>query len=101
MRKRLVNKPVPLRELDRNITPELQQVVSRALERNPENRYPNASEFLNDLLHLESVKIIDDVEPHDGPRKPIPWKRAVLFYGTLAMVPLCIMAVLLFVAGCG
>jgi serine/threonine protein kinase len=101
MKNRLVNNPVPLRELDPGITPELQQVVSRALERNPVNRYSNARHLLNDLLHPDRVKVTDGSEPRDCPRQPMAWKRAELLYGTLAMIPLGVMALLLFVAGHG
>ena len=39
----------------REITPELQEIVYRAMERDPKNRYPNAREFAHDLEHPERV----------------------------------------------
>ena len=52
MNDRLVNNPVPPREFNPEISPELQEVIYRALEREPENRYSTANEFAWDLEHL-------------------------------------------------
>src|SRR5580698_8204128 len=45
MNERLLNNPVPPRELDPSISPQLQEIIYRALEREPSNRYPTAREF--------------------------------------------------------
>src|SRR6202163_1468966 len=42
---RLLNDPTPPREMDSNISPELQEFIFRALEREPENRYQTAHNF--------------------------------------------------------
>jgi serine/threonine-protein kinase len=39
MNERLLNHPIPPREVNPEISPELQEVIYRALEREPENRY--------------------------------------------------------------
>jgi eukaryotic-like serine/threonine-protein kinase len=62
MHNRLVNNPVPPREIDPSITPELQEIIYRALERDPKNRYPNAREFADDLLHQDRVRVADRSE---------------------------------------
>src|ERR1700678_4662034 len=51
---RLLNDPVPPREVNPQISPQLQQIIYRALERKPENRYASAREFANDLRSPES-----------------------------------------------
>jgi serine/threonine-protein kinase len=51
MNDRLLNNPVPPREVDPAITPQLQEIIYRALERDPKNRYPNAHDFAWDLEH--------------------------------------------------
>ena len=76
MQNRLVNDPVPPRKIDPSITPELEEIVYRALERDPKSRYSSAGEFANDLLHPEGVRVID--RDLDARRQPSPWWRSVL-----------------------
>jgi serine/threonine protein kinase len=96
MHNRLVTDPVPPRQIDPGITPQLQEIVYRALERDPKNRYSSACEFANDLLHPEGVRVID--RDLDARRQPSPWWRSVLPYGMLAMIPVVIFGLLIFVA---
>jgi eukaryotic-like serine/threonine-protein kinase len=42
MNERMLNNPVPPRELDPKISPELQEIIYRAIERDPKNRYAHA-----------------------------------------------------------
>src|ERR1700731_3615687 len=57
MNDRLLNNPVPPREIDPSITPELQEIIYRALERDPKNRYASARDFAWDLEHLDKVGV--------------------------------------------
>jgi serine/threonine protein kinase len=98
MNNRLVNNPVPPRELEPGISPQLQEIIYRALERDPKNRYISAREFSWDLQHQDQVGVADRPELRDWHRQRTPWTRTVLFYGVLAMIPLFIFAVLLYVA---
>jgi len=41
--------PKPLKEIKRDLPPELQQIINRALKKKPESRYSSAAEMLNDL----------------------------------------------------
>src|SRR4029077_8245062 len=59
MNDRLLNNPVPPREVDPSVSPELQEVIYRALERDPKNRYPNAHEMILDLQHPEKVGVAE------------------------------------------
>jgi serine/threonine protein kinase len=98
MHSRLVNNPVPPREIDPGITPELQEIIYRALERNPKNRYSSAREFANDLLHQDRVGVADRPEVSDWQRQRTPWTQTVWFYGLLAMIPVVSFGLLLLVA---
>src|SRR6202034_2727307 len=51
MNDRLVNNPIPPRELNPEISPELQDVIYRALRRDPATRYATAGAFARDLEH--------------------------------------------------
>ena len=98
MNDRLLNNPVPPRELDPGIPPQLQEVVYRALERDPHNRYPSAREMCWDLEHMDEVGVSERAELHDWKRRRTPWARRVLFYAMLALIPIVIFTLLLYVA---
>src|SRR5207237_767806 len=57
MNDRLLNNPVPPREVNPEISPQLQEVIYRALERDPRKRYANAHEFAWDLEHQDQVGV--------------------------------------------
>src|SRR5216684_4839292 len=59
MNERLLNNPTPPREIDPAISPELQEIIYRALERDPAKRYPSAREFVLDMEHQEHVGVAD------------------------------------------
>lgn len=98
MNDRLLNSPVPPREFDPTITPQLQEVIYRALEREPAKRYQRAAEFAHDLMHQNEVGIIDREEFHDWRQRRSPVMRRILFYTLLALIPLVIFGLLLYVA---
>ncbi len=92
MNDRLVKNPLPPREFEPSITPELQEVIYRALERNPKTRYASAREFACDLLQPVRVQAAGRGCNRDQRTK------AALFFGALAAIPLVILGLLLFVA---
>jgi serine/threonine protein kinase len=98
MNDRLLNNPVPPREIDPSISPELQEIVYRAIERDPKNRYPNAREFARDLEHPETVGVADRAELTDWTRRKSSLLRTILFYVAMALIPVVVFSLLLFVA---
>ena len=99
MNDRLLNHPVPPRELNPAISPELQEVIYRAMERDPRNRYSTANEFAWDLEHLDQVGVADRVELSDWKRRrKEPWFKKILFYVAMALIPIVIFGLLLLVA---
>jgi len=98
MNDRLLNNPVPPREVDPTLSPQLQEVIYRAIERDPKNRYPNAREMASDLEHLDQVGVSERAELHDWKTRRTPWVRRVLFYIMLALIPIVIFGLLLLVA---
>ena len=98
MNDRLLNNPVPPRELDPAISPQLQEVIYRAIERDPKNRYPNAREMASDLEHLDQVGVAERPELRDWKVRRTPWVRRLLFYIMLALIPIVIFGLLLLVA---
>jgi serine/threonine-protein kinase len=98
MNDRLLNNPVPPREVNPQIAPELQEIIYRALERKPENRYESAREFANDLRNPDSVGVADRSELRDWKVRRSSKTKTVLFYAALAMIPIVIFAMLLITA---
>lgn len=98
MNDRLVNNPVPPRELNPEISPELQEAIYRALEREPKNRYSTANEFAWDLEHLDQVAVSDRTELRDWKRRRAPWLKRVLFYVAMALIPVVILGLLMLLA---
>src|ERR1035438_4085480 len=80
MNERLLHDPEPARSRRREITPELNEILNRALERDPRHRYATASEMAWDLEHQEQVGV------DDGERRPallgrrFPGGRKMLLY---------------------
>jgi serine/threonine-protein kinase len=76
----------------------MQEVIYRALEREPGNRYSTANEFAWDLEHLDQVGATDRVELSDWKRRRTPWLRRLLFYAGMALIPIVVFGLLLWVA---
>jgi len=96
---RLAQHPVPPREVDPSISPQLQEVIYRALERQHRNRYANAHEFARDLQGLDRVGVAAD--------RPelLDWKKAstarsgkLFLYAAVALIPLALFGLLLYFA---
>jgi len=98
MNDRLLNPPVPPRVADPSLSPELQEIIYRALERDPKNRYAHASEFLRDLEHPEQVGVEDRPEIHNWQKRKSQLARKILYYGALAMIPVVVLLVMILIA---
>ncbi len=98
MNDRLMNNPIPPRELNPEISPELQEVIYRAMEREPQNRYSTANEFAWDLEHLDQVGVADRAELRDWKVRKKPLAKQILFYVAMALIPVVIFGLLLLIA---
>lgn len=95
---RLINHPIPPRERDPQISPQLQEIIYRALERDPANRYASAREFANDLRNPGSVGVSERSELRDWKVRTSKKSRMVFFYAGLALIPIIILVLLLITA---
>ena len=98
MTDRLLNNPIPPRQLNSQIPPEIQEIIYRALERNPANRYASAGEFMADLSNPDSVCVDERSELRQRQARSSTRGRAALVYTALAMIPVIIFVLLLIVA---
>jgi serine/threonine protein kinase len=95
MNDRLLNNPIPPRELEPEISPALQEVIYRALRRDPAGRYNTAGAFARDLEHLDEIEVSDRPELHEWDWRKRPLLKSILFYVGLALIPIVIFALLL------
>jgi serine/threonine protein kinase len=95
MNDRLLNNPIPPRELDPEISPALQEVIYRALRRDPSGRYATAGAFAWDLEHLDEIEVTDRPELREWDWRKRPLVKSILFYLGLALIPIVIFALLL------
>ena len=99
MNERVLNDVKPPRELNPEISPELEEILFRALEREPRHRYATASEMMWDLEHQEQV----GVEPRGeraagvGIRRS-PLSRKVFLYAAMILLPVLLFAFMLLMA---
>jgi serine/threonine protein kinase len=98
MNERLLNNPVPPREIDPSISPALQEIIYRAMERDPKNRYGSAREFAWDLEHQDQVGVADRPELKDWKTRKSHWPKRILNYALLALIPIAVFSLLLWAA---
>jgi eukaryotic-like serine/threonine-protein kinase len=99
MNDRLLNHPLPPTIANPALSPQLQEVLYRALERDPKNRYPKASEFQHDLEHLDQVGVDPDrIELRDWQKRKSQLTRKILYYGGLAMIPVVVLLLMILAA---
>lgn len=96
---RTLNHPVPPREIKPDISPQLQEVIYRALEREPKNRYANAHDFARDLERLDQIGTADRAELREWKKGRRARGSKVLLYIAVALIPIVIFGLLLYLAG--
>lgn len=87
--------PVPVTSFQAELPPELDRILSRALAKDPQQRYQSGAEFANDIQNLVRTDLsLSDAAPFLTPPRPNrsvqdPWKNAgrrVLWQGGLVAV---------------
>jgi serine/threonine-protein kinase len=98
MNARMLSDPKPPRKINPAISLELEEILYRALERDPRHRYATASEMEWDLEHQEQVGIDErDRRPVLDARRLLG-SRTMLLYVSLALVPVMIFGLMLLLA---
>jgi serine/threonine protein kinase len=98
MNDRLINHPYPPREANPDISPQLQEVLYRAMERDPRNRYAAAREFALDLRHPDQVGVADREELTEWKNRRSGRSRKVLYYAALALLPFVLFLIMMLLA---
>lgn len=98
MNDRLLGPPQPPRNLRPAISPQLQEILYRALEREPKNRYRSAREFAYDLEHEAEVGVAARAEEGNWQSRKSRKQRRILLYVALTLLPLIVFGLLLLVS---
>jgi eukaryotic-like serine/threonine-protein kinase len=87
MNDRLLKEPTPPRKLEPSITPQMQQIVLRAMDQTPRYRYASAHAMAEDLVHMKDVVVDQSGESLRSYRTTAAWNKNFLFYIALAAIP--------------
>jgi serine/threonine protein kinase len=98
MNDRLVNDPPSAREMNPGISVQMQEILYRAMERDPEDRFAGAREFAAALANPENVEVIDRSARKERKPARLPFLKRILSYTMLLMIPIVIFTLILLVA---
>jgi serine/threonine-protein kinase len=99
MNERLLNDATPVRKQRPEVSRELEEILYRALEKEPRHRYQTASEMAWELEHQDQVGVEDRARrPGMMTRMGLPGTRKMLLYAGLALVPVALFVVMLLLA---
>jgi hypothetical protein len=76
----------------------LQEILNRALERDPRHRYATASEMAWELEHQELVGVDESARPTALGRRGFPGGPKTLLYAALALGPIALFVLMLLLA---
>jgi serine/threonine-protein kinase len=86
------------RKFEPSITPQMQEIIYRALERTPVHRYASAHEFAHDLAHLQEVVVEVRSGSRNANKKTAIWTRNILIYVAMAAIPILLFVLMMLAA---
>ncbi|MGD0832333.1 MAG: serine/threonine-protein kinase [Terracidiphilus sp.] len=98
MNERLLNDPQPVRKLRPDVSPQLQEILNRALERDPRHRYATASEMAWELTHQDQVGIEEGAHRPSLRGRLMINSRKILLYAALILAPIALFVLMLVLA---
>jgi len=98
MNERLLHDPQPVRALRREVSPELEEILKRALAREPRNRYQTASEMAWELEHPEMVGVEETERRAVVGGFRLPATRKMALYAGLVLAPVLIFVLMVLLA---
>jgi serine/threonine-protein kinase len=98
MNERLLIDPKPARQLNTEISLQVQEILFRALERDPRHRYATATEMAWELEHQEQVGVEEGGRRLALHQRIFPGGRKMLLYACLALVPLLLFGLMVILA---
>jgi serine/threonine protein kinase len=97
MNARVLHDAPPVRARRPEVSRELEEIVNRALVRDPRRRYQTASEMALELEHQDQVSVAPEARVSLRKRQ-LPRGRRLLLYAALALTPVMIFALMMVLA---
>jgi serine/threonine-protein kinase len=98
MNERLLHDPQPVRALRKEVSPELEEILKRALAMEPRNRYQTASEMAWEVEHPEMVGVEETERRVVVGGFRLPAARKLALYAGLALAPILIFVLMVLLA---
>lgn len=99
MNERVLADPKLARSLNPEISPQLQEILNRAMERDPRHRYATAAEMAWEMSHQDQVGVAEEGgHRHGAHQRMTPARGKLLLYAALGLVPLLIFALMMLLA---
>lgn len=98
MNERVLHDPAPARKLNPAISPQLEEILRRALERDPRHRYATATEMAWELEHPELVGVEEEERRIAARGRLVINSRKLLLYACLALVPILLFVLMMLLA---
>jgi serine/threonine protein kinase/tetratricopeptide (TPR) repeat protein len=95
----LNEKPKPIAGLRADVPPSLEQVVFRALEKDPDKRYQRMDDLLDDLKSIAAGIVPDEIKVRLRREKLRRRRKAILYAGAAGLVILGVVSILTFFPG--
>jgi TolB-like protein/predicted Ser/Thr protein kinase len=93
----LNEKPKPITDLRSEIPESIEQVIGKAMEKNPDDRYQNIGELLDDLRSISEGIVPEEIKVRLRKAKLQRRKRAILYAGAAsALIILAVIALSVF-----
>jgi len=97
----LNEKPKPITDMRSEIPMSIEQVIDKAMEKDPDDRYQNIAELLDDLKSISEGIIPEDIKARLRKAKLRKRKRAILYAGAAALLIIMIIIVVSVFTGPG
>ncbi len=95
----LNEEPVPITELRSDVSSSLEQIVNRALEKDPQKRYQSIQELLEDLESLSAGIVPEEIQARMRKAKLRKRKATILFAVAAGLIIAAVVVLILFTRG--
>ncbi len=90
MNARLTGDPIPPRQKNPNLSPQVEEIIMHAMARNPADRYADARVMQAELTHPENVKVTGRAERAVPPSPVRTASRMIRIYVLAALIPIAV-----------